>query len=184
MPDKMRFPEELAPYTTLSPEECLAHYTGLTPHERLASLAAGADALAAALAGLPAADLDRSIAPGAWTVRQIVHHLADGEIVWSVYLRIALGVPGVSAQLDWYPGNEGWAGALDYAGRPIEAAVALFRAQRLYTAHLLEHMGERWERCVLVDGRPMRVVDIACLLTIHAAEHVAEICRIREQGGS
>ena len=139
---------------------------------------------AAALAGLSEADLDRSLAPGAWTMRQIVHHLADGEIVWSVFLRMALGAPGASAQLDWYPGNEEWAGALNYAGRPIEAAAALFRAQRLYTAHLLEHLGPRWEQCVLVGGQTMRVVDIACLLTAHAAEHVAEICRIREQGGA
>jgi hypothetical protein len=136
------------------------------------------------LAGLTEADLDRSIAPGAWTMRQIVHHLADGESVWSLYLRMALGVPGASAQLDWYPGNDEWARALDYAGRPIEAPVALFRAQRRYTAHLLEHMGQRWEQCVLVGGQPMRVVDIACLLTVHAAEHVAEICKIREQGGA
>ncbi len=183
MPDKIRLSPELALYTTLPPEECLARYTCLSPHERLALLAAGADALVAALAGLPEADLDRSITPSAWTIRQIVHHLADGEIVWSVFLRMALGVPDASAQLDWYPGNEEWAGALDYAGRPIEAAVALFRAQRLYTAHLLEHLDASWEQCVLLGGRPMRVVDIACLLTVHAAEHVAEICRIREQGG-
>jgi hypothetical protein len=180
MPNKVRLPEKLALYAALPPEECLARYTCLSPHERLALLAAGADALAAALDGVGEADLDRSVAPGAWTVRQIVHHLADGETVWSLHLRMALGVPGASAQLEWYPGNEEWAGALDYAGRPIEAAVALFRAQRLYTAHLLEHVGQRWEQCVLVGDRPMPVVDIACLLTVHAAEHVAEICRIRE----
>jgi hypothetical protein len=180
MPDQVWLSPELAPCATLPSEECLARYTCLSPHERLALLAAGADALAAALDGLGEADLDRSVVPGAWTIRQIVHHLADGEIVWSVFLRMALGVPGVSAQLDWYPGNETWAGALDYAGRPIEAAVALFRAQRLYTAHLLQRMGQRWEQCVLVGGQPMRVVDIACLLTVHAAEHVAEIGRIRE----
>jgi len=28
------------------------------------------------------------------------------------------------------------------------------------------------------------IVDIACLLTVHAAKHIAEICRIREQGGA
>ena len=67
--------------------------------------------------------------------------------------------------------------------RATRTICALFRAQRLYTAHLLEHMGQRWEQCVLVGGQTMRVVDIACLLTAHAAEHVAEICRIREQGG-
>ena len=184
MLDKVQLPEELAQYAALPPEECLARYTCLSPHERLALLAAGADALTAALAGLPEAGLDRSVAPGAWTIRQIVHHLADGEIAWSLHLRMALGVPGASARLEWYPGNEAWAGALDYAGRPIEAAVALFRAQRLYTAHLLEHMGQRWEQCVLVGGRPMRVVDIACLLTLHAAEHVTEICKIREHGGA
>jgi hypothetical protein len=183
MPDKIRLPEDLALYATLPPEECLACYTCLSPHDRLALLAAGADALAAALAGLSEADLDRSPAPGAWTIRQIVHHLADGETIWSIFLRMALGVPDAPAQLEWYPGNEAWAGTMDYAGRPIEAAAALFRAQRLYAAHLLEHLDPRWEQCVLVDGESMKVVDIACLLTWHAAQHIAEIGRIRERGG-
>ena len=111
MPDKIRLPENLALYATLPLEECVPHYTHLSPHERLALLAAGADALAAALDGLSEADLDRSPAPGAWTIRQIVNHLADGETIWSIFLRMALGVPDASAQLEWYPGNEAWAGA-------------------------------------------------------------------------
>ncbi len=183
MADKIRLPEDLALYATLPLEECVPHYTHLLPHERLALLAAGADVLTAALAGLGEADLGRSTAPDAWTIRQIVHHLADGETIWSIFLRMALGVPDASAQLEWYPGNETWAGAMDYVGRPIEAAAALFRAQRLYAAHLLEYLDPRWEQCVLVDGEPMKVVDIACLLAWHAAQHIAEICRIREQGG-
>jgi len=112
MPDKIRLPENLALYATLPLEECVPHYTHLSPHERLALLAAGADALAAALDGLSEADLDRSPAPGAWTIRQIVNHLADGETIWSIFLRMALGVPDASAQLEWYPGNEAWAGAM------------------------------------------------------------------------
>ncbi len=183
MPDKIRLPENLALYATLPLEECVPHYTHLSPHERLALLAAGADGLTAALDGLGEADLDRSPAPGAWTIRQIVHHLADGETIWSIFLRMALGVPDASAQLEWYPGNDAWAGTMGYSEWPIEAAAALFRAQRLYAAHLLECLDPRWEQCVLVDGEPMKVVDIACLLTWHAAQHIAVICQIREQGG-
>ena len=39
-----------------------------------------------ALAGIDADELDRRPAPGAWTAREVVHHLADSET--TSYLRL------------------------------------------------------------------------------------------------
>jgi len=41
----------------------------------------------AALNGATDADLDRQPAPGKWTAREIVHHLADSEMTSAIRLR-------------------------------------------------------------------------------------------------
>ena len=43
------------------------------------------------LAGLTAAELDAPPRQGGWTIRQIVHHVADGDDLWKVGLKAALG---------------------------------------------------------------------------------------------
>jgi len=46
--------------------------------------------LRAAVAGLSADRLDTPYRPGGWTVRQVVHHLADAQMNWYVRTRLAL----------------------------------------------------------------------------------------------
>lgn len=46
--------------------------------------------LRAAAEALPAAVLDRPIRPGAWTARQIIHHVADGNTVMANRVRLIL----------------------------------------------------------------------------------------------
>lgn len=52
----------------------------LPREEVMALYASGFERLAAALSGLSESDLDVSIAPGEWTVRQIVHQRSQDEI--------------------------------------------------------------------------------------------------------
>lgn len=44
------------------------------------------------------ADLERSYAPGKWSVRQILIHLAQTELALGARIRFALGTPGYVAQ--------------------------------------------------------------------------------------
>jgi uncharacterized damage-inducible protein DinB len=44
-----------------------------------------------ALAGLQDADLDVSPSQGGWTIRQIVHHIVDGDDLWKACIKAALG---------------------------------------------------------------------------------------------
>jgi uncharacterized damage-inducible protein DinB len=157
--------------------------------EALGRYISGPDKLEAALAGLSESDLDLSRALGEWTIRQIVHHLVDGDAMWSQCIRMALGASGCTFDLSWYPGNDPWASELDYAGRAIEPAVALFRAQRSCIAQLLERFPDSWQHHVVLvatwvpQGQQMRVDALVNLLTEHVAEHVEEIQRVREQHG-
>jgi hypothetical protein len=89
-----------------------------------------ADRLVADLDGLSEADLDLSLAPGEWSIRQIVHHLADDCDVWSFHLKKAIATPGTPIRFEGFPGNEAWANALAFKKRPIEPAVELIKAHR------------------------------------------------------
>ncbi len=48
----------------------------------------GYRAVSEALAGASDAELDARPAPGKWTAREIVHHLADSEMTSAVRLRL------------------------------------------------------------------------------------------------
>jgi hypothetical protein len=71
----------------------------ISPAETLALYISGPDRLQAVLAGLSEMELDSCCAPGEWTIRKIVHHLADGDDIWSMCIKVALGAPGSSLLL-------------------------------------------------------------------------------------
>jgi len=119
----------------------------MTPTERaalVARYAAGADAFEAVVSGLTDADLDARPFPGEWTVREIAHHLADGELNSAVRLRrlIAEDEPVL-------PGYDEMAFSrrLHYGERPIGPSVAAMRAARAATLGILERLTEaEWAR--------------------------------------
>ena len=96
--------------------------------------AEGPVAVAAALAGVTDDELDRRPAPGEWTARQIVHHLADSETNSYIRLRrlLAEDVPDIVGY-----DQDGWARELHYDRRPIDASLAVFNAVRAASTELL-----------------------------------------------
>jgi hypothetical protein len=99
--------------------------------------------VAEALAGAKDADLDARPAPGKWTAREVVHHLADSEMTSAMRLRLLLAVDGAS--ISGYDQDE-FARRLHY-DRPIEASLEAFKAARRTTAEILDRMTEEeWRR--------------------------------------
>ena len=99
--------------------------------------------VAEALAGAPADELDARPAPGKWTAREIVHHLADSEMTSAIRLRLLLAVDNPS--ILGYDQDE-FARRLHY-DRPYEASLELFRAARASTAELMACLTEaEWLR--------------------------------------
>lgn len=80
---------------------------GLTMNDALERWAEGPDLLEAALTGLAEAYLDYVDTEGGWSIREIVHHLADADAMWTAYLKVALISPGSRLSLSWHPGNKG-----------------------------------------------------------------------------
>src|SRR5438876_11949015 len=99
--------------------------------------------VAEALAGAADDELDAHPAPGKWSAREIVHHLADSEMTSAIRLRLLLAAANPS--IVGYDQDE-FARRL-YYDRPIEASIEAFKAARLTTAEILERMTEgEWSR--------------------------------------
>lgn len=155
-----------------------------TPEEVLDLYQSGVAALEAALAGLDDADLDLAREQGTWTIRQIVHHLADSEATVLGGPKFALAEPGRLYHRNGYSQSR-WAERLDYAGRDIGPAVALFAAIRAHMLQLVCHLPDAWDRqTVDAKGTPSTPVGAYLgMLASHALEHIEEIWEARRVHG-
>lgn len=155
------------------------------PVTTLSRYADGPAQLAAALAGLDQADLDLSPEVG-WTIRQIVHHIADGGDLWGACVKMALGSStGFSLQWYWTKSQDEWAEVWHYAERAIEPSVALFAANRAHIVQLLAQVPDAWSRCMALqmpDGseRAITVGEVITMQAGHALGHIADIRKILE----
>jgi DinB superfamily len=104
----------------------------LSPDERstaIDTLAAFAEHLAAVLDGLTEPQLDTPYRPGAWTIRQLTHHISDSHVTAYTWMRLAL--------------TEDWPTVYDYnpaalAELPDSALPATVSLQLLDSVH------QRW----------------------------------------
>jgi uncharacterized damage-inducible protein DinB len=157
------------------------------PEAILARYAAGPTQLAAAIAGLTEAELDVAQTAGTWTIRQIVHHIVDGDDLWKVYIKIALGNSSGTFSLQWYwdKPQEAWVESWRYAERAIEPSLALFQANRQHIAQLLQSIPDAWERSIFIqwpEGQKARTTVgwIVAMQANHVTGHVNDILAIRQ----
>jgi catechol 2,3-dioxygenase-like lactoylglutathione lyase family enzyme len=152
-----------------SPEKMAAHY------------AQGGVELASMLAGLSESELDLARAPGEWSIRQIVHHLAETDTLMLMAIKTALAQSGSYYVRNPYD-QDVWVKALNYSGRPIEPSLALVKAIRAHIFQLLQHVPDISEHFVLLkwideedEGSKVTVNDFVESLVRHHAEHCEEI---------
>lgn len=130
-----------------------------------------------ALEGIDEAGLDAREAPGEWSPREVVHHLADSEMTSALRLRrlLAEDAPVITG----YDQDE-YAARLHY-DRSITASLAAFGAARAATAELFPHMSEAdWSRTgTHSDSGPYGVGDWLAIYGAHAHAHADQIRRAR-----
>ena len=160
------------------------------PDDPLATLIRYADGpaqLAVALADLREADLDLGPAEGGWTIRQIAHHIADGDDLWGACVKMALGSQtGFSLQWYWAKSQDEWAQTWHYADRDLEPSWDLFRANRAHIVQLVEQVPNAWNchmRIQMPDGRErsFTVGELIDMQARHALGHIEDIRTIRER---
>jgi len=153
----------------------------LSDEEILSRFLSGAEKLRTSVKDLSEADLDLSRKPNTWTIRQIVHHLADDCDVWSICIKKAIATPGNIVRFEGFPGNEAWADALDFDKRGIGTVLELISVHRRYLAQLLEHFSFAWDRSVRLANaegeivREISVREMVKMLADHMLGHVEKI---------
>ncbi|WMX17256.1 MULTISPECIES: DinB family protein [unclassified Aureispira] len=84
---------------------------------------------------LPLDDLDKRYAPGKWTIRQILHHLADAETI--LYERIRRVISGPQ-QVLWVFDQDRFCEQLNYDKFPLEINKDIFNVTRRAMIYVLE----------------------------------------------
>jgi hypothetical protein len=145
--------------------------------ERLARYATGAADVEAALAGASESELDRRPPSGAWTAREIVHHLADSESM--AYIRLRRLVAEDDPTIHGYDEPE-WARRLHY-DRPIEPSLAVVHAVRAASLQLLRSLTDaEWARTgTHAESGGYSVARWLEIYADHSHEHADQIRRAR-----
>jgi DinB superfamily len=158
-----------------------------TINATLALYADGPAQLEAALTGLTESDLNLAQTSDSWTIRQIVHHLADGDDLWKICIKAALGNSEGLFSLQWYwdkPQTE-WAENWKYADRSIEPSLALLRANRHHIVELVQQTPNAWEKSIRLkwpDSEEERITirDVLEMQANHIVGHINDIRMIRQ----
>jgi hypothetical protein len=125
-------------------------------------------------------DLDEPFGPERLGVtrRQLVHHVAEANVVAASIVIAALGSPGATYDWSWMMPFGPWLERLDYARRPVEPARRLLAAINVYVAALVEALPDGLDREVYLrdtpDGEPRRatVADVLRQEVEHVQEHL------------
>ena len=119
----------------------------MTPQERAALIKQykeGYRQVAEAISGISEQELDFRRAPGKWSAREIVHHLADSETTSAIRLRRLL--VEFNPYIQAYDQDE-FAKKLQYSKRPVGPALKALDAAIETTSQVLDLMtADDWKR--------------------------------------
>jgi hypothetical protein len=136
-----------------------------------------------AVEGLSEEQLDTPYRDGGWTVRQVVHHVADSHINSCSRIRTALIVeaPTISAY------DEGlWAELEDARTAPIQASLSILDGLHARWVALFSAFPEQsWGRTMIHPEypEPLTLWGVAALYDWHSRHHVAHITTLRQRQG-
>ena len=141
----------------------------------------GFRAITSALEAITDAELEAREAPGEWSPREIVHHLADSEMTSAIRLRLLIAQDAPT--LLGYD-QEAFVRHL-YPDRPIAPSLAAFEAARAATAPILRRLSEeQWRRAgTHSESGPYSVEDWLHTYSVHAHDHADQIRRARAAAG-
>ncbi len=152
----------------------------------------GADDLDAALMGITGDTFDLVAMEGEWSIRAIVHHLADVELRQAFWWEAAIANPGVCLSVDWrHPHlNRAWGAALGFATRPVAPSLAMIRQVRVYIVSFMAFKPHALGHPFTLHGADLpepihtTVGHSIWEMAGHLDEHLAEIRRIRTLHGA
>jgi uncharacterized damage-inducible protein DinB len=156
----------------------------LTTAERRAAIdamAAAPEALRAAVRGLTDEQLDTPYRPGGWTVRQLVHHVADSHL--NAYTRFRLGLTEENPVIKPYD-QDAWV-ALPDAALPVAVSLDLLDAVHARLVALLRATpDDSFSRTIQhPENGPMTLDQLLGVYSWHGRHHTAHITALRARMG-
>jgi DinB superfamily len=126
--------------------------------------------------------LDTPYRPGGWTVRQVVHHLADSHV--NSYIRFKWALTEDCPTIKTYF-EERWAELPDSSAVPIAVSLALLDALHERWTGLLRALApdDLHREFLHPDSGPVRLDVNVGIYAWHGRHHLAHITRLAEREG-
>lgn len=148
----------------------------------LEAIAATPHQLRTAVAGLNAAQLDTPYRRGGWTVRQVVHHLADSHM--NSYVRFRLALTEEEPTIKPYD-EARWAELIDARSAPVDTSLVLLDTLHARWVTLLQSLTPAdLQRTFRHPERGLMTLEKnLALYAWHGRHHVAHITALRQREG-
>ena len=155
----------------------------LTAQERGAAIEAIAQApraLRVAVANLTEAQLDTPYRPEGWTVRQVVHHVADSHM--NAYSRFRFALTEDNPTIKPYDEAK-WAELVDARTMPVDVSLALLDTMHARLVTLLRSLpdGDFQRALNHTQNGPMTVDALLGMYSWHGRHHAAHVTSLRNR---
>lgn len=140
-------------------------------------------ALEYAIQNLDAYQLDTSYRPKGWTVKQVVHHVADSHM--NALIRIKLGLTENNPTIKPYEEAD-WANLIDVQIVPINVSLTMLYGIHAKMLALFKNMqAADWDKTIYhpANKNTVSLWDMLGTYAWHGKHHVAHINNLRERMG-
>ncbi|THD65821.1 putative metal-dependent hydrolase [Robertkochia marina] len=127
--------------------------------------------------------LDTPYRPGGWTIRQVVHHVADSHT--NAYIRFKWGLTEDTPRIRTYK-EDRWATLADVDGTPVEPSMTMLRALHAKWVLALKHLNpEQWKRSIFHPGfdKEITLAQLVCQYSWHSRHHLAHVNHLLARKG-
>ncbi|MDQ2720847.1 MAG: putative metal-dependent hydrolase [Bacteroidota bacterium] len=134
-----------------------------------------------AIQNLDSHQLETPYRPEGWTVKQLIHHVADSHM--NAYMRFKLGLTEDNPTIKPYD-QEAWANLPDTQNLPVNISLTLLHALHARWFELMSDIHEsQWQRTVYHPERKATITLWELLRTYswHSRHHTAHITMLRER---
>lgn len=172
MNDTLRYP--------IGPFQPPESYSEKWRREAIECIAAMPNVLRSAISGLVSQQLDTAYRPGGWTVRQVVHHLADSHL--NAYVRFKLALTEHLPTVKPYDQTQ-WAELADARSAPVEVSLEILDGVHARWTVLLKGMADSdFARQYHHPETGIHTLDyMLAMYSWHGAHHTEQIRSLRQR---
>lgn len=125
--------------------------------------------------------LDTPYRPEGWTVKQLIHHVADSHM--NAYMRFKLGLTEINPVIKPYE-EAAWAQLSDTKNLPVNVSLTLLFALHTRWVEVLTNMSEAdWQRTVYHPEQKKEITlwHLLGMYAWHGRHHTAHITSLRQR---